>query len=211
VEWEPLFDRERSRYEDGMARLDPEQLVRIGNAAYGAGLALLMLRRDGEAHEWLDRAAARWRESWEHATPTSWGRPIGALKAALIAERADAAVAYAHWALGLGCEGAESPIGRYAATLALLALERWGAAGELAASLQERDDFPAPVAAALARIAAGDGAGYAGAVEAVLGSFESRDEYLEDVPVADTVIVLQRLAARRGVVADLRPSPVLPA
>ena len=60
-----------------MARLDPEQLVRIGNAAYGAGLALLMLGRREEAAEWLDRAALRWRESWEHATPTSWGRPIG--------------------------------------------------------------------------------------------------------------------------------------
>ena len=43
----------------------------------------------------------------------------------------------------------------------------------------------------------------------MLASFESRDEYLEDVPVADTVIVLQALAARRGLVVEL-DSPLLP-
>src|SRR5215218_4817872 len=125
MDWDALLERERSRYADGEARLDPEQLVRIGNAAYGAGLSLLMLGRHDEAREWLDRAAARWRESWEHATPTSWGRPIGTIKAALIAGRADKAEEYARWALGLDSETAESPIGRYAACLALLTLGRW--------------------------------------------------------------------------------------
>jgi hypothetical protein len=45
VDPEALFERERARYEDGDARLDPGQLVRMGNAAYGAGLALLLTRR----------------------------------------------------------------------------------------------------------------------------------------------------------------------
>ena len=193
MEWDELLERERSRYEDGMARLDPEQLVRIGNAAYGAGLAALMLGRD-EAREWLDRAAARWRESWEHATPTSWGRPIGTIKAALIAGRDDDAAGFARWTLELGTEEAESPIGRYAATLALLTLERWADAQHMASTLRGRDDFPPAVADALALIAAGDLAGYAEAVGAVLESFETRDEYLEDAAVADTVLVLQALA-----------------
>ena len=35
---------------------------------------------------------------------------------------------------------------------------------------------------------------------------EQRDEYLEDMPVADTVIVLQALAARRNLSADLESS-----
>ena len=52
--------------------------------------------------------------------------------------------------------------------------------------------------------------GYTPAVEAVLESFEQRDEYLEDIPVADTVLVLQTLAARRGFAAELS-SPLLPA
>ena len=92
MEWEGFFERERARVEDGEKRLDPEQLVRIGNAAYGAGLSLLMLGREEEARAWLDRAALRWRESWEHATPTSWGRPIGVIKATLIAGPAGSVV-----------------------------------------------------------------------------------------------------------------------
>jgi hypothetical protein len=48
-----------------------------------------------------------------------------------------------------------------------------------------------------------------GAVETVLESFEAREDYLEDLPVADTVIVLQRLAGRRNMAAELS-SPLLP-
>ena len=208
--WEELLERERSRYEDGIARLSPEQLVRVGNAAYGAGLVLLMLGRRSEAEAWLGRAAARWRESWDHATPTSWGRPIGTIKAALIAGDDDAADAYAAWTLGLGPEEAGSPIGRYAAGLALLVVGRWPAAASVAASLQGRDDFPPAVADALAAIADGDAASLARAAEAVLSSFEEREHYLEDVAVADTVLALERLAARRGLAARTRSSPLLP-
>ena len=43
----------------------------------------------------------------------------------------------------------------------------------------------------------------------MLESFETRDEYLEDMPVADTVLVLQALAARRGMAAALE-SELLP-
>ena len=82
-------------------------------------------------------------------------------------------------------------------------------AQESAASLRNRDDFPAGVADALATLAAGDRAGYESAVAAVLSSFETRDQYLEDMPVADTVIVLQALAERRGLGARL-DSPLLP-
>ena len=70
-------------------------------------------------------------------------------------------------------------------------------------------DFPTDVASALTALAAGDGVGYVSAVESVLGSFETRDEYLEDIPVADTVLVLQALAARRGLAAELA-SALLP-
>jgi hypothetical protein len=43
----------------------------------------------------------------------------------------------------------------------------------------------------------------------VLESFEQRNEYLEEIPVADTVLVLQALAAKRGLAAALS-SPLLP-
>jgi hypothetical protein len=210
MEWEALYERERGRVEDGEARLEPEQLVRIGNAAYGAGLSLLMLERGEEASAWLDRAARRWRESWEQATPTSWGRPIGAIKACLIAGHVRKAQGYARWTLELGSDGAESPIGRYAASLALLALARWPDARHQAATLRGLDAFPAAVADGLWTIARHDAAGYAEAIDAIVTLFETREEYLEDVAVADTALALQTLAARRGVAVELRPSPVLP-
>jgi hypothetical protein len=206
--WEDDVAREQRRYEDGLERGDPEQLVRIGNAAYGAGLALLMLGRREEAAEWLERAALRWRESWAHATPTSWGRPIGVVKASVLAggEGREAA----EWALSLGPREAESAIGRYAATLALLVLGRRDEAAALAASLQGREDFPPAVADALASVAAGEAAAFGEAAEAVLRSFETREAYLEDVAVADTVLVLEALARARGLRVELRPSAVLP-
>jgi len=51
--------------------------------------------------------------------------------------------------------------------------------------------------------------GYAGAAQEVLESFDGREGYLEDVAVADTVLVLQALAARRGLAVELT-SPLLP-
>jgi hypothetical protein len=216
--WEEHRDREVGRYGDGETRLpllvDPDdrqrQLTRMGNAAGGAGLALLMLGACDEAGVWFARAAERYRESFEHAPPSSWGRPIGAMKARLLAGDREGAEGDARWALALGTAEAESPIGRYAACLALLVLARDAEARLLAASLQGRDDFPGDVADGLVALAEGDGKRYDAAIRSVLASFETRDEYLDDIPVADTVMVLQALAARRGIAAELS-SPLLPA
>jgi hypothetical protein len=131
------------------------------------------------------------------------------MKALLLAGDDASAADAAEWALSLGCEDAESPIGRYAATLALLVLGRDVNARHQAISIQELDDFPPAVADALAYIAAPDPVAYTEAVEAVLASFETRDAYLEDVAVADTAIVLQLLAGRRAFAAELS-SPLLP-
>lgn len=215
--WDEHLERERGRYEDGEKRLPDaadddarqRQLTRLGNAAGGAGLALLMLDRRHEAGEWFDRAVRRYRASYELAPPGSWGRPIGALKARILAGDWPGAEKEARWTLEEGAGESDSPIGRYAATLALLTLGEDEDARPPAASIRERDDFPKDVADALATIAAEDRVGYVYAVESVLESFERRDEYLEDMPVADTVIVLQALAERRGMAADLA-SPLLP-
>ena len=141
----------------------------------------------------------------------SWGRPIGALKASLLAQDEAAVDELARWTLELGTATEDSPIGRYAGALALLALGRWPEARHVAETLRDRDDFPHDVADALACIAAHDVVGYVEAVESVLESFATRERYLEDVPVADTVLVLQLLAARRGIAASLPASPLLPA
>ena len=132
------------------------------------------------------------------------------MKALLLAGDEPAAEEAAEWALTLGCVDAPSSIGRYTATLALLVLGRWDDARHQAASIRERDDFPHDVADALALIAAHDVIGTIEALESIVESFESRDDYLEDVPVADTALVLQLLARRRGFEVELPSSPVLP-
>jgi hypothetical protein len=213
--WQSHLRREQSRYEDGSARLPEErderqrQLTRISNAAYGAGLALLMEGRSDAAAEWLGRAADGYRESFADAPPGSWGRPIGAIKARLLAGDWPGAEEEARWTVELGAPEAESPIGRYAGALALLVLVRDEEARAVASSIREREDFPHDVADALTTIAAEDRLGYVYAVESVLESFETRPEYLEDMPVADTVLVLQALAARRDIAAELE-SELLP-
>ena len=216
-DWQAHVDREDARYRDGESRLPgasdgdarQRQLTRLGNAAAGAGLALLMDGRRQEAADRLVRAAERYRESFVDAPPGSWGRPIGAMKARLIAGDRDGAVGDAHWALEAGAAEADSSIGRYAAALALLVLGDDEQARIHADAVRTRDDFPAGVGDALAFLAAHDVLGYTQAVESVLESFENRDEYLEDIPVADTVLVLQALAARRGIAVELS-SPLLP-
>ena len=216
-DWQEHLEREACRYAEGESRLgdsegDPRQrqLTRLGNAAWGAGLAALMLGRRDEAVSWFDCAAGRYRESWDEAPPGSWGRPIAVLKVRLLAGDRAGAEAAARWALTTGCVGADSPIGRYAGALALLVLGRDAEALPVARSLLGAEGFPAAVAAALVAVAAGDAAGALNAIEEVLASFESRDGFLEDVPVADTVLCLHALAAARGPVEPLRPSALLP-
>jgi hypothetical protein len=210
VDWIPTADEKKARYDATYGELDERAIVRRGNTAYAAGLALLMAG-DPEAAEWLRRAAARWRESWDAGEGReSWGRPIGALKASLLADDDAAVEALARWTLELGTATASSPVGRYAATIALLALGRWPEARHVTESLRERDDFPHDVADALAFIAANDVVAYVEAVESVVESFETREDFLEDLRVADTALVLQKLARRRGIETDLPASPVLP-
>src|SRR5581483_4205972 len=159
-----LGERDVGRYRDGEARLGgssderQRQLTRMGNAAWGAALSLLMQGKD--AGEWLERAAERWRESYAGAPAGSWGRPIGAIKALVLAEDRAGAEQAARWALAEGAGEADTPIGRYAAALACVVLEDWEQARIHADAIRIRDDFPREVGDALAMIAAADVVGY---------------------------------------------------
>jgi hypothetical protein len=209
MDWRAQAEAAIARYRGGEGRdLDQRQLTQLGNAAWAAGLCLLMDGSRDESAEWLRCSAGRYRESWEGAPPDSWGRPIAAVKALLLA--GDDAAPAAEWALDAGAAESESPIGRYAATLASLVLGRDVEARMLAETLVGRDDFPRDVADALLMIAGLDRLEYAFAVESVLDSFEKREDFLEDVPVADTVLVLQKLAEPRGVAIELPDSELLP-
>jgi hypothetical protein len=207
--WEERVRAAQARYEDGANRLPEDaderqrQLTRMGNAAWAAGLSLLMLGRLGEADDWLIRAAETYRRSWPYAPPGSWGRPIGAMKSRLIAGDLAGAREDAQWALDAGAAGSESPIGRYAAALAYLVLGADDEAAALAGTLDGAEAIPPAVPASLLALAARDELAYERAIRTLVADFESRDEFLEDVPVADTVLALQALAAERSIVVEL--------
>jgi hypothetical protein len=198
MDWRERYEQAAARYAAGETReLDERQLVQLANSAWAAGLSLLMAGEREEAAEWLRRAAARYRESWAVGGATeTWGRPIGAIKALLIAghEAEDAA----RWALDASAMEAESPIGRYAGALALLVLGRDQEAGEVAATLGE--GFPPDVARALRAVAAGDATEFLAADFGIRRSFATREDFLEDVPVPDTALALEALAQSRGLI-----------
>jgi hypothetical protein len=219
-EWRGHLAREVRRHRDGRSRLldavgaehgrrRDQQLTRIGSAAWGAALALTMEARDDDARVWFHRAATCYRRSLADAEPGSWGRCIGPLKALLLAGDVRGAERDARLTLDLGAADASSTTARYAAVLALLVLERDGEAASLADPLRTAERFPPATARALIALACGDGVAYAEAVAVVLETFETRDRFLEDIPVADTVMTLQLLARARTLDVALR-SPRLP-
>jgi len=213
VLWDRHLEREIRRYRDGRARMPCDarkrerQLVRIGSAAWGAGLSALMLGDARHARSWLVRAARDFRTSAELALPGAWGRFTATLKSRLIAGH-EGGADDAQWTLAAGAATAESLPGRYAACLASLIVGEDDAAAYLAQSLTDTH-FPKPVAAALAALATGARDDYDRAIGDVLSSFETRQRFLENIPVADTVIALQALADQRNMTAPLN-SPLLP-
>jgi len=197
-----------------VAALGPDEredlrLAGIAGASWAAGLAALMLGRDGEARDRLRRAADEYDASWRAAPPGSWGRPIAMIRCRLMAGDHEGARADASAAVAAGVLDAPGPIGGYCAALALLALGRDEDAGIVAARIADGLE-PASVADALGALARADGAAYVAARLAVLRSFEERDAFLEDVRVADTVLVLDALAAARGLELPPLSSPLLP-
>jgi hypothetical protein len=184
-------------------------LTAVASASWAAGLAALMLGRRDEAAALLRRAAEEYVASWEIAPPGSWGRPIAALRCRLIAGDAAGASADADRALAAGALPASGSIQRYCGVLALLVRGEDSAAEPEAQTLLAEGLEPEAVAEALLALARGKTEEYARAVARVEESFATRDAYLEDVRVADTVLVLQELARRRGMAVALH-SALLP-
>lgn len=213
-EWLDHLTRETGRFRDGRRRLldalGPErsrareqQLMRSASAAWGAALALLMERHRDEAHIWLDRAGTLYRRSLADAEPGSWGRSVACLKCRILPGDWSGAAREARCTIELGAAEANSVTARYAAALALLVCDRDSEASPLARGLLDEESFPPATAQAVVAIADGDAGVYHNCVAAVLRTFEVRDRFLEDLPVADTVLMLQALGQRRFAVPAL--------
>jgi hypothetical protein len=186
------------------------RLAGIAGASWAAGLACAMLGRVQEAERWLRLAADEYAASWRAAPPGSWGRPIAMVRCRLLAGDLEGARVDAAAALEAGAAEAAGPTGGYCAALALLALGRDAEAAPVARRIADEGLEPVAVAHALAALARFDGEAYVAARGDVLRSFEARDAFLEDVRVADTVLVLDALARERGLETPPLVSPLLP-
>jgi hypothetical protein len=181
------------------------------------------IERDGEAQRGLmegDRSAAReafvsaadlYRRSWEEAPPHSYGRLVGMLKATVLSgEDPSSAAEFTRAELAQDPDAAGSPTASYALALAALIAGDDGAAAERADAMRGGSDAFDRTASAIAALADHDAEGYDVAVREIVRDFEERSTHLTGVAIADTALVLERLAEPRGLAAEVR-SAVLPA
>jgi hypothetical protein len=178
------------------------------------------IEREGEAQQrliegHLEAAQAEFREvaelyrqSWETAHARAFGRLVGMLKASVLAGGGVAEAAYARAALADVDQG--SATANYARAIAALIAGDDEDALAWATLLTEGTDAFARAGEAISGLAAHDETSYAAALEAIVRDFEERSQHLTGVAIADTALMLETLAARRGLAAGIE-SPVLPA
>jgi hypothetical protein len=149
----------------------------------------------------LGRARVAYLASHAESGPRSWGRLVGALKMAILAcqdveTTANLAVAET--------EGVEpTPSTSYARALAQVAL---GEQPDVVPMLEAGEAF-GRTGRALQALAERDQPAYREALLEIVVDFESRDSHLSGVPIADTALVLERLADGRGMA--VHPSTAL--
>lgn len=185
-------------------------------------LMMAAIEAEGEAHAALlagDEAAASaaygraiegYRASWALAPPKSYGRLVGLLKASILAGEAAPAAAEVRGALDGDPDAAGSPVASYVLAVAALVIgDDDCAVAPLAEVMESRGGAFERTAAALRALAAGDGGAYAAAVTSIEADFAGREEHLTGVAIADTAVMLERLAAQRGSSAGI-VSPLMP-
>lgn len=179
-----------------------QEAIRLERAAQQA-----LLRGDvRRARQLFATAADRYRASWEVAPPRSFGRLVGMVKAGVLAGQGGEQAAFVRRELG---DVADSPASGYALAIAALVQGDDARARTAAEQMRAGDDAFGRAADAIDALARGDADGYATAVRAIVADFEQREVHLTGVPIADTAVMLERLAAARGIVA--RPaSRVMP-
>jgi hypothetical protein len=173
----------------------------------GDGYRRLLAGDTTAAGPLLRDAAAAYRRSWEVAPPRSFGRLVGMLKAAVIAGDASAEASFARAQLG---RAGDSPASWYALGIVALVEDDDGLAHQAAAGMREGSAAFGRAADALEALADSDGERYARAVRAIVADFERRENHLTTVRIADTALMFEQLAQRRGLAArpesDLLPT-----
>jgi hypothetical protein len=173
----------------------------------GAGQRALFGGDEQGARRAFLAAADLYRHSWEEAPPGSYGRLVGMLKAAVLAGGGEAEAAYAISQLRADTGG--SPTAAYARALAALIERDDAAAARASGEMRGGSEAFDRTAEAIEALAKGDRQRYTAALERIVRDFEQRVDHLTGVAVADTALMLERLADRRGIASELESS-VLP-
>lgn len=174
-----------------------------------AHAALLAGDRDA-ARATYERAVEQYRASWALAPPKSYGRLVGLVKAGVLAGQAAPAAAEVRAALD-GDEAAEgSPVASYVLAVAAVIAGDDDEVAVRAARMEPRGGAFERTATALRALAARDAGAYEAAITTIEADFAAREDHLTGVAIADTAVMLELLAARRGMA--VRPaSPLVPA
>lgn len=168
-----------------------------------------LLAGDGRAAaEAFAAAAELYRGSWEAAPPTGYGRLVGLLKAAILAGAAEREAGYVRDALPTGPN--DSATAAYALAIAALVLGEDDKVAPLCATMRSGSEAFDRTAAALAALAGRDREAYRAALTTIIADFAARERHLTGVAIADTGVMLERLAAPRGLATGIE-SPLLPA
>jgi hypothetical protein len=127
--------------------------------------------------------------------PSSWGRLLGALKMAILAgDGADAIARRAQAEVGPG----DTPASAYLRALAQVTLDE---RPDVEVMLTAGDAF-ARTGLALRALGDRDQPAYAAALGQIVADFAAREQHLSGVAIADTALVLERLAAGRGMAVE---------
>jgi hypothetical protein len=170
-------------------------LLQEALAAEGNAHRALLDGDDETAAARLREAADLYRQSWEAAGPRAFGRLVGMQKAAVIAGDGDDAAAYSRKALG--GEG-DSPASWYAIGIGAVVVGEDELAQRAADGMRDGSPPFVRAADAIDALARADRSAYGTAVRSIVEDFEGRDEHLTGVPIADTALMLERIAAERG-------------
>lgn len=185
------------------------ELMMAAIATEGEAHAALLVGDHDAARAAYARAVEQYRASWELAPPKSYGRLVGLLKAAVLGGCAEPAAAEVRAALD-GDDAAEgSPVASYVLAVAALVRGDDAQARMRADRMLPRGEAFERTAIALRALADRDGEAYAAALAAIEADFAARTDHLTGVPIADTAVMLELLAAERGMAVGL-DSPLVP-
>ena len=191
-----------------MAPRKHQELLTAAIACEGEAQRAMISKGAEAARAAFAQAAELYRQSWELAHATAYGRLVGMLKSGVLA---GGGTSEAQYVLGaLASADPSSATAAYARALAALILDEDDAARTWAVSMAAGGEAFARTGEALAALASRDQARYEAALTAIVRDFEQRAQHLTGVAIADTAVVLEALAARRGMAVAIE-SPVLPA